>query len=369
MANDTKSKMTFLALPGWAPPRSPFTSREPRAEATRGSGEHPTMESSLLMAMARCWASMWGMSFWITWSVMPWGNWWHSSMILGEERSSLGTKDRCAQNQSLERLSEPGRKGSKRTAQEEVRTKHFSATATEETRRPAPLPTKPPLHLMAKRPQLSLTVPLLHLTFRLLSTATHRAPPLPASPAPQSLSRGQGVRARARPSAPALYIHGVGHLRLHLHLRHDGGPGCTGRWRHRARREPVAEQRVAAARWDDVIYARRWRLPSSGTRTPRDRPFVKKNHRLLFCRCSVLEITAEKDDGGLCLSAAGHTPSDPPSREGQAPDRQRHSGGNQVRYELQLCLCESFSHATVWTPPYCRLQVIMVFTILTASLK
>lgn len=49
----------------------------------------PTMESSLLMATALCWASMWGISFWITWSVMPWGNWWHSSMILQEERSSF----------------------------------------------------------------------------------------------------------------------------------------------------------------------------------------------------------------------------------------------------------------------------------------
>lgn len=53
----------------------------------------PTMESSLLMAMARCWASMWGMSFWITWSVMPWGNWWHSSIILreGGRRARLKT--------------------------------------------------------------------------------------------------------------------------------------------------------------------------------------------------------------------------------------------------------------------------------------
>ena len=44
---------------------------------------HLTMDNSLLIATARCWASIWGISFWITWSVIPWGNWWHKSIILG----------------------------------------------------------------------------------------------------------------------------------------------------------------------------------------------------------------------------------------------------------------------------------------------
>lgn len=142
-----------------------------------------------------------------------------------------------------------GTEGKEKNSPEEVRTNRFAATANEETQRPAPLPTKTPLHLMEKRPQLFLTALLLHLTFSLFSTATHRAPPLPASPAPRSLSRAQ--MAGARPSAPALYVHGVGNLRLHLYLRHDGGLGCAGRWRHRgaARTRCRAADRGGALRW------------------------------------------------------------------------------------------------------------------------
>jgi len=50
--------------------------------ATLAAAEHLTTDSSLLMAEARCCASTCGMSFWMTWSVIPCGNCWHSSFML-----------------------------------------------------------------------------------------------------------------------------------------------------------------------------------------------------------------------------------------------------------------------------------------------
>ena len=46
-----------------------------------------TVERSLLIAITRCWASNCGMSFWITWSVIPLGMRWHKATILVKRKT------------------------------------------------------------------------------------------------------------------------------------------------------------------------------------------------------------------------------------------------------------------------------------------
>lgn len=150
------------------------------------------------------------MSFWITWSVMPWGNWWHSSRILQEERSNFKSRVLLHPNSRTSILESGCKRATRATRGESIHQLllraallpvHFpfqdqknSGTAESDLTQP-PVPSK---HLPARNSQCPPTT-LSFSTCLLVNTRASNhppqalndaAPPRLLPPAPQPVLRG-----------------------------------------------------------------------------------------------------------------------------------------------------------------------------------